>query len=63
MKPKVKPVRTPTGNADSRGVSQTVFVIIGLGIIFGGLWMLYMDDAPYHPEDQVSRDNVFLASE
>ena len=32
-----------------RGLSQFLFVAVGLAIIIGGLWTLYMDDAPYHP--------------
>lgn len=36
--------------SDARGLSQVIFVAVGLTIIVGGLWMLYMGDAPYHPE-------------
>lgn len=63
MKQKVKPARTLSGNTDRRGFSQVVFVMIGLGIILGGLWTLYMGDAPYHPEDQGPQNSAFLTSE
>ncbi len=45
-------VVTPTDAKmpQGRGLSQIMFVVIGLGIITGGLWTLYMADAPYHPE-------------
>lgn len=38
---------------DRRGISQLIFVLVGIGIISGGLWSLYMADAPYHPQDDV----------
>ncbi len=63
MNQNANPARTLSVSTDRRGLSQAVFVMIGLGIISGGLWTLYMGDAPYHPEDQVSRDSVFLASD
>lgn len=44
-----------------RGVSQAIFIIVGLGIILGGLWYLYMGDAPYHPTDEVSRGTIHYA--
>ena len=50
----------PVEMADKRGVAQFVFVLTGLVIIAGGIWTLYMADAPYHPQDQVTRDGISL---
>jgi hypothetical protein len=63
MKQKVKSARTLSENTERRGLSQVVFVMIGLGIILGGLWTLYMGDAPYHPEYQGPQNSAFLTSE
>lgn len=52
--------RTPSKKPNEGHVSQVLFVLIGLGIITGGLWTLYMADAPYHP---VSEDEIFLAAD
>ena len=51
----------PKDTYAQRGVSQAVFVFVGLGIILGGLWYLYMGDAPYHPADEVSRGTIHYA--
>ena len=48
---------------DNKGVTQVIFVLAGLGIIAGGLWSLYMGDAPYHPQDDVTRGDVQLISD
>lgn len=53
----------PPRKSDKRVLSQVVFILIGVGIIVGGLWSLYMGDAPYHPEDAVTRNGVFLTSD
>lgn len=37
--------------SDQRGLSQFLFVTAGIAIILGGLWTLYMGDAPYHPNE------------
>ncbi|MGC1505214.1 MAG: hypothetical protein WA782_13880 [Sulfitobacter sp.] len=50
----------PAETDRNRGVAQVIFVLTGLAIIIGGIWSLYMADAPYHPQDQVSRDSVSL---
>ncbi|OAN96164.1 hypothetical protein [Sulfitobacter geojensis] len=55
-----KPAREPSETAEKRGMSQVVFVLTGLAIIAGGIWTLYMGDAPYHPQDQVTRDSSSL---
>ncbi len=55
--------RDLTNKPDRRGITQFLFVISGVGIIVGGLWSLYMGNAPYHPEDTVTRSGVFLASD
>ncbi|MGJ8555859.1 MAG: hypothetical protein ACSHW6_02380 [Sulfitobacter geojensis] len=41
-------------------MSQVFFILTGLAIIAGGIWTLYMGDAPYHPQDQVTRDSFSL---
>ncbi len=47
---KVDPSPTPAASV----FSQVMFVTVGLAIIVGGSWSLYMSDAPYHPvEDTV----------
>ena len=48
---------------DDRGFSQAIFVLAGLGIIAAGLWTLYMGDAPYHPDDSVSRDAMSMVAD
>lgn len=58
---KTGPTRTET--VEKNGLSQIVFVVIGLGIITGGIWTLYMGDAPYHPQDQVTRGDFSLISD
>ena len=40
---------TSSDKNTDRGLSQVVFVLVGLGIIAAGLWTLYMGHAPYHP--------------
>lgn len=47
-------------NGDGKGLSQAIFVLIALGIIVGGLWSLYFSDAPYHPQNDVSRSDTQL---
>lgn len=63
MNQQVSYTRTPSVDGNGRGLSQTLFVLIGLGIITGGLWTLYMADAPYHPEVPVAESQIFLASD
>ena len=48
---------------DQRGISQAVFVLIGILIIVAGLWTLYMGDAPYHPEVTGSESGDSLTSD
>jgi len=50
---------TPTASF----LSQALFVLAGLAIIAGGIWTLYMSNAPYHPEVGMTGGEVFLASE
>ncbi|GAA6175741.1 hypothetical protein [Sulfitobacter pacificus] len=52
--------REPSETADGRAVSQIVFVLIGMAIIVGGIWTLYMGNAPYHPQDEVTRESTPL---
>ncbi|MCX7558066.1 hypothetical protein OS190_00700 [Sulfitobacter sp. F26204] len=63
MKKPVKTVRKPDDSSQKKGFSQMVFVLIGLAIIAGGVWSLYMNDAPYHPEDQVTRGSFSLIAD
>tara|TARA_R110002124_G_scaffold100496_2_gene247445 strand:- start:944 stop:1093 length:150 start_codon:yes stop_codon:yes gene_type:complete len=35
---------------DKRGLSQAIFIAVGIAIILGGLWVLYQSSAPYHPD-------------
>lgn len=44
-------------------LSQTLFVLVSITIIVGGLWTLYMGDAPYHPEVSATQGEIFLASD
>ncbi len=63
MKQDLGKTRDDSGKKSSRTLSQSIFVAIGLAIIVGGIWMLYMSDAPYHPEDTVTRDSTFSAAD
>ena len=60
---KQQELSTRNAPGDGRGLSQAIFVLIGLGIIAASLWSLYMGDAPYHPDDQVSRGSITLAAD
>jgi hypothetical protein len=53
----------PSTVPENRVLSQIAFFVIGLGIITGGIWSLYMGDAPYHPDDVVSQDRIVLISD
>ncbi|WP_025055507.1 hypothetical protein [Sulfitobacter noctilucicola] len=63
MKQEDNAAQTPSGSKDRRGFSQIIFILIGLGIIGGGLWTLYMGDAPYHPEDVVTRGDTVTVTD
>ena len=52
----------PAGDGD-RALGQFFFVAIGLAIIIGGLWSLYMGDAPYHPEITGSDSGMVLTTD
>jgi hypothetical protein len=59
-----KPIKTGmfvSAQNDTRGVSQAVFVAVTLMIITGGMWSLYMTDAPYHPEVSQSDFGMTIA--
>ena len=60
---KEKAARIPSENVDRRGLSQLVFVVLGLGIITGGMWSLYMDDAPYHPDGHPTHGEILVSSD
>jgi hypothetical protein len=36
--------------SDPRIISQAIFIAFSLIVSAGGVWSLYMADAPYHPE-------------
>ena len=40
------------------GRSEVVAMAVGLGIILGGLWLLYSGTGPYHPDVPVSENIV-----
>ncbi len=44
-------------------LAHVLFFTIALTIIFGGLWSLYMSDAPYHPDIVMSEGEIYLAQE
>lgn len=29
---------------------QVIFIVVGLAIVLGGLWLLYSAEGPYHPD-------------
>jgi hypothetical protein len=60
---KANNTNVPLPNAmDGRGVSQMIFVAVTLAITIGGIWSLYMADAPYHPEISRLDSGILFAS-
>lgn len=53
---------TPSAPRDYRGFTQVLFVSAGMLIIVGGLWTLYMGDAPYHPNEVSQFDGGMTTS-
>lgn len=53
-------VKAPPSKTDGSSRSQMIFIAVGLAIVFGGLWLLYDAEGPYHPDipvtDTVVRD-------
>jgi hypothetical protein len=51
-----QPKTSPSGPVKSSDLTRShlIFVAVGLAIIVGGLWLLYVSDAPYHPDVPVS---------
>lgn len=45
-----KTAKLPPTRTDETNRSQTIFIVVGLAIVVGGLWLLYDVDGPYHPE-------------
>ena len=43
----------PQTDADL-GRSHAIFIAVGVAIILGGLWLLYSNTGPYHPDIPVS---------
>lgn len=54
---------TPSGGDGNRGMSQTIFILVALGIIIAGGWSLYMDDAPYHPQAPLIESQLQLPAD
>ncbi len=45
-----KIAKLPSTKTDETTRSQNIFIAVGLGIVIGGLWLLYDMDRPYHPD-------------
>lgn len=58
MNQHVSAAQSPSGMPADRRMSERVFVFIGMAIVLGGLWMLYMGDAPYHPEGGTAENHI-----
>ena len=58
MNQEIRVERTLSGETDQRGISQAIVVAVILAIITGGVWSLYMTDAPYHPEVTRSENGI-----
>ena len=43
--------------------SQVVFIAVGIGIILGGLWLLYDADGPYHPGDSEADAHIQVSTD
>ena len=52
-----------TTRNDKRGLSQAIFIAVGLAIILSGLWFLYQSNAPYHPETSGAEGEIYLATD
>lgn len=50
MDQRISASRIPSGNSDDRRISEKIFIFVGMTIVLGGVWMLYMGNAPYHPD-------------
>ena len=50
MDQRISAGRTPSNQNADRGMSEKLFIFAGLTIVLGGIWMLYMGNAPYHPD-------------
>ncbi|GLT12845.1 hypothetical protein PVW51_01580 [Sulfitobacter sp. PR48] len=49
--------------SDDRGLSQAIFIMVGIGIILGGLWFLYQSTAPYHPDVTGGQEEIYLSTD
>ena len=48
--------KSPARDEDANlGRSQAIFMAIGVAIILGGLWLLYGNTGPYHPDIPVTQ--------
>lgn len=48
---------------DNRSLSQAIFILVGLAIIAGGLWVLYQSTAPYHPDVSGVEGEIYLSTD
>lgn len=51
-----------SGRSFSGVVSETIFLTVIIAITLGGVWSLYMTDAPYHPEISRLDSGIMFAS-
>lgn len=57
------PIPMSPPKEDKRGLSQAIFIAVGIAIILGGLWFLYQSTAPYHPDTSGAEGEIFLATD
>ncbi|QFT58454.1 hypothetical protein FIU94_06400 [Sulfitobacter sp. THAF37] len=53
----------PTTAKNDKTLSQAIFIIVGVMIIAGGLWFLYQDTAPYHPDVSGAEGELYLSDD
>ncbi len=63
MSTKTNESNSARSNDSDLGRSQVIFMAVGVGIILGGLWLLYSGTGPYHPDVPMSENMVQGASD
>jgi hypothetical protein len=63
MNQEVNAGRTPYVQPADRRTSEKVFIFVGLSIVLGGIWMLYMGDAPYHPDGELADNHIQIITD
>ena len=63
MSTKASPRHDSTGQSGDKTVSQVIFVTVALVIILAGVWTLDLGEAPYHPDDSVSRSDYGMSAD